>query len=195
MPHFGKRGDRPVVRGSQDTREGGDDVSIVAPWWFSGLYTRRVIRLSHFSVATIMAVCIITGHTVGASAAGPSLTTSEGRPVVWADWLEENGPVAVLLWASWVPDAATTLDNIETITAAARKRDLEVILVAVQEALGDAQASLDGVDIQWFHDRYGDLLKENRVVSIPRLLVISGDGTVVERLDVTPESIRAWGGG
>ena len=168
---------------------------IIAPWTFSGLYTRRVKRLSHFSVAAIMALVIITGHTAGSSAAGPTVTTSDGRPVVWADWLEENGPVAVLLWASWVPDAAATLDNIETITAAARKRDLEVILVVVQESLGEATESLEGVDIRWFHDRFGHILKENRVVSIPRLLVISGDGTVVDRLEVKPESVRAWGGG
>lgn len=152
-------------------------------------------RLSHFLVAAIIALFIITGSTAGSSAAGLTVTTSDGRSVVWADWLEENGPVAVLLWASWVPDAATTLDNIETITTAARKRDLEVIVVVVQESLSEAQVSLESVDIRWFHDRFGHLLKEYRVVSIPRLLVISGDGSVVERLDVKPESVRAWGGG
>ena len=152
-------------------------------------------RLSHFSVAAIIAAFIVTGQAGGASAAGPTVTTPDGRPVVWAEWLDEHGPVAVLLWASWVPDAAATLDNLDTITAAARKRDLDVILVVVQESLGEAQESLEGIDIRWFHDRFGHLLKKNRVVSIPRILVISRDGTVVEQLDVKPESIRAWGGG
>ncbi len=146
-------------------------------------------------VAAIIAFFFITGYTASSSAVGLTVTTSDGRPVVWADWLEENGPVAVLLWASWVPDAATTLDNIDTITATARTRDLDVILVVVQESLSEAQESLEGVDVRWFHDRFGHLLKEYRVVSIPRLLVISGDGTVVERLEVKPESLRAWGGG
>jgi hypothetical protein len=159
------------------------------------MYTLRVKRLSHFSVAAIMSALIVTGHTVGSSAAGPVVTTPDGRPIVWAEWLEDNGPVAVLFWASWVPDAAMAMDNLETITAAAHKQDLEVILVVVQESLSEAKESLKGSNTEWLHDRFGHLLKQNRVVSIPRILVISGDGTVIEQLEVTPESIRAWGGG
>lgn len=159
------------------------------------MYTQRVKRLGHFSVAVTMTALIITGYAVGSSAAGPVVTTPDGRSIVWAEWLEENGPVAVMLWASWVPDAATALDSLETITEAAHKRDLEVILVVVQESLSEAKQALKDSDARWFHDRYGHLLKHNRVVSIPRLLVISGDGTVIEQLDVNPESIRAWGGG
>ena len=159
------------------------------------MYTQRVKRLGHFSVAVTMTALIITGYTVGSSAAGPVVTTPDGGSIVWAEWLEENGPVAVMLWASWVPDSAMALDSLEIITEAAHKRDLEVILVVVQESLSEAKQSLDGSDTRWFHDRYGHLLKHNRVVSIPRLLVISGDGTVIEQLEVNPESIRAWGGG
>lgn len=151
-------------------------------------------RLGHFLVAAIVAGFIVAGQAGGASAAGSTVTTPDGRPVVWAEWLEENGPVAVLFWASWMPDAAMTLDQLETISGAARKHDLDVILVVVQESLGEAQESLDGIDIRWFHDRYGHLLKDNRVVSIPRILVISSDGTVVEQLDVQAEALRAWGG-
>lgn len=152
-------------------------------------------KKGHLPVAAILAAFIITSHTVASNAAGPGVTTPDGSPVVWSGWLEEHGPVAVLFWASWVPDAATTLTDLDTITAAAQRRDLEVVLVVVQESLNEAERALDGIDIRWFHDRYGDLLKENRVVSIPSLLVISGDGTVVERLKVNPEAIRAWGGG
>jgi len=173
----------------------GCNVPNTSPVTCPELYTLRVKRLSHFLVAAIMAVFAVMSLPVTSSAAGAAVTTSDGRPVVWSEWLEENGPVAVILWASWVPDAATALDNIEPITAAARDRDLEVILVVVQESLSDAKQSLEGVDIRWFHDRYGHLLKENRVVSIPRLLVVSGDGTVVETLEVNEESIRTWGGG
>jgi len=159
------------------------------------MYTLRVKRLSHFLVAAIMTAFIVMGHAAGSFAAGPGVTTPDGRPIVWAEWLEENGPVAVLLWASWVPDAGTTLESLGTITAAAQKRDLDVILVVVQESLSEAKESLEGTDIRWFHDRFGHLLKDNRVVSIPRILVIAGDGTVIEQLEAKPESIRTWGGG
>lgn len=152
-------------------------------------------RFGQLPVVAILAAFIVTSHTVDSNAAGPAVTTPDGRAVVWSEWLEEHGPVAVLLWASWVPDASITLDNIDAITAAAQKRDLEVVLVVVQESLNEAEKSLGGVDIRWFHDRYGDLLKENRVVSIPSLLVISDDGTVVERFKVNREAVRAWGGG
>ncbi len=195
MPHFGNRRERPVVPGSQNSPEGSADLPDIGSFEFSGLYTRRVRRLDHFPVAAVLALSIILGHTVGVAAGGPTVTTADGRPVEWAEWLAENGPVAVLLWASWVPDAAATLDDIDTITAAARRRNLELILVVVQEPLSEAHRSLDGIDIRWFHDRYGHLLKENRVVSIPRLLVFSGEGAVTERIEVGPESIRAWGGG
>ncbi len=152
-------------------------------------------RISHLSVAGIVAALVVTSQVAVTFAAGPEVTTPDGRPVVWTDWLEEHGPVAVLFWASWVPEADATLDTLGTIAAAARKRDLDVILVVVQESLGEAQKALEGTEIRWLHDRYGHLLKSNRVVSIPRILVISGDGTVIEQLDVKPESIRAWGGG
>ena len=129
------------------------------------------------------------------SAAGSTVTTSDGRGVVWTDWLGDNAPVAVLLWASWVPDADKTLADLETIIAAANARGLDLVLVVVQEPLEEARESLSDIGVTWLHDRYGHLLKDYRVVSIPRLLVIAEDGRVVERLDVNMESVRAWGGG
>lgn len=138
---------------------------------------------------------VVLGRPSVSIAAEPVVTTPDGRPVAWAEWLGENAPVAVLLWASWVPDAAATLDDFEAITAAAQKHDLEVIVVVVQESLAEAREALEGADIRWYHDRFGHLLKNHRVVAIPRMLVFSPEGTVIEQLEVKPESIRAWGGG
>jgi hypothetical protein len=195
MPHFGKRrgtaGCSKITKPPETWRRTVD----FRPGTLPDRYTLPVKGLSHFSFAAVLAIFIAVTHPLWISAADPAVTTPDGRPVVWAGWLEENGPVAVLLWASWVPDASVTLDNMETISAAARQQGLGLILVVVQEPLGEAKESLEGVEVRWFHDRYGHVLKANRVVSIPRILVISADGTVVEQLEAKPEAVRAWGGG
>lgn len=127
-------------------------------------------------------------------AAGTALTMPDGSPVVWSEWVADQAPVAVLLWASWVPSAEETLNDLDQITAAARAHGLDLVVVAVQETLEEAAESLEGVDVVWLHDRYGHLLKDYRVVVIPRLLVFAEDGRVVEQLEVSPRSLRAWGG-
>lgn len=138
---------------------------------------------------------MVLSHPGLIAAAGPAVTAPDGRSVVWADWVGENSPVAVVLWASWVPDAAATLEGFDSIAGAARSHDLDVVLIVVQESFAEARESLGGTDIRWFHDRFGHLLKEYRVVSIPRVLILSEDGTVIENLEAKPDAIRAWGGG
>jgi thiol-disulfide isomerase/thioredoxin len=147
------------------------------------------------SIAPALAVIIASACPLSSWAAESTVTTPEGRPIVWSDWLRDNAPVAVLFWASWVPDAARSLDDLATITAAARAHDLDLVLVVVQEPLDDALEHLSGIEVRWFHDRYGQLLKDNRVVSIPRILVIAEDGRVIEEIEVKPAALRTWGGG
>jgi hypothetical protein len=39
-------------------------------------------------------------------AADPRLVDGvSGAPIAWSDWVAKRGPVAVLVWASWAPDA------------------------------------------------------------------------------------------
>ncbi len=148
-----------------------------------------------FQLATVVLVAIIglAGPSLGV-AAGASPTTPDGVPVAWPDWVSANAPVAVLLWASWVPDADTALADLDRISAAARGRGLDLVVVAVQEPIAEATESIGDADVTWFHDRYGELLKQYRVVSIPVLLVLSNDGKVTERIAVTRASLQAWGG-
>ncbi len=123
-----------------------------------------------------------------------TLSKPDGTPVVWADWLAERAPVAVLVWASWVPGADATLADLDRIRTAARGQGLDLVIVAVQESFGEAAGALADVKIDWVHDRYGGLLKDYRVVDIPRLLVFTADGRLAKRLDISPESLRSWGG-
>lgn len=145
-------------------------------------------------IAALIAVFLL-GPVGAAYAADTTLTTPSGRPVAWADWVRDNAPVAVLLWASWVPDADAALADMDRVRAAVREHGLELMVVVVQEPIKDANKSLDGVSFTWFHDRYGHLLKDYRVVAIPRLLILGEDGRVVARLELDDESLNAWGGG
>ena len=139
-------------------------------------------------------VVIVLGVSISASATGSSVTTPDGHSLEWAGWVDDNAPVAVLLWASWVPEADTTLAELGGIRTAVRARGLDLVVVVLQEPIEEAKELLDGVDITWFHDRYGHLLKDYRVVSIPRILVIDEEGRVVERHDATAASVRSRGG-
>jgi len=144
-------------------------------------------------IVALIAVLTLGFPSVGV-AADLTLTMPDGSPVVWSDWVADQAPVAVLLWASWIPSAEETLADLDQITAAARAKGLNLVIVAVQETLEEAAESLEGIDVGWLHDRYGHLLKDYRVVVIPRLLVFAEDGQVVERLEVSPRSLRTWGG-
>jgi len=146
-------------------------------------------------IAAALTAAVALGLPGLADAAEAAPTTPDGVPVVWSEWVSANGPAAVLIWASWVPDADDALADLERIGVAARGRDLEFVVVVVQEPIDEARKAIGGVDVPWFHDRYGGILKDYRVVSIPILLVLSEDGKVTERVPVTRESLRAWGGG
>ncbi len=112
----------------------------------------------------------------------------------WDDWVENQGQVAVLLWASWAPGAQDVIDRVEELESAAAARNLGLVVVSVQEEVEEARRALDGTNVAWLHDRYGGLLKHYRVVKIPALVVVAGDGGVMTRLEPTAEALRGWEG-
>lgn len=125
---------------------------------------------------------------------GPTVTTPEGSPLEWADWVEEQGTVAVLFWASWAPGARDVIADVGGLESAAATRNLGLVVVSVQEEQDEARQGLDGTNVAWLHDRYGSLLKHHRVVTIPMLVIIGRDGEVMARLDPTAQAVRAWKG-
>lgn len=136
--------------------------------------------------ALVMAVIV----TPPASAADPPLVDGvSGAPVVWSDWVAKRGPVAILVWASWAPDASSVLDTREALAAASREAGLHFVLLDVQESLEDARKALAGTDLSWIHDRHGALLKRYRVIEVPSVLVVSADGAVRGRHEATPAGI------
>lgn len=132
------------------------------------------------------------GGSGTAAAADTNVVTADGDLVVWSEWVEGNAPFAVVLWASWAPGASAARDEFAEIAETAQARGMAAVVVSVQESIGEAKEGLAGVEIPWFHDRYGRLLKEYRVVSIPAMVLVDDGGRVVGRIEPTAEAFRGW---
>ena len=141
------------------------------------------------AVAVWFAVCLSVADLRSAEV---TVTDPDGASVRWSDWIEDRGPAAVVLWASWVPNAEATLKEWNDIARVARSKDLSPILVSVQENAAETRASLGDAEVPWMNDRYGGLLKHYRVVKIPAMVIIAGDGRVVARLEPTANALREW---
>jgi len=142
-----------------------------------------------FALVAWVAICTSVSEI---SSAELTIADPDGNSIRWSSWLEDHGPAAVVLWASWVPDAEATVNELEGISRVARSKELEMILVSVQESPEEAGSSLETAGVPWLNDRYGGLLKRFRVVKIPTLVIVEKDGRVVARLDATANALRVW---
>lgn len=141
----------------------------------------------HRPVFLVFAIMV----AAGASAADPPLVDGvSGAPVVWSDWLAKRGPVAVMVWASWAPEAGSVVSNYPAFVEASRNDGFHPVLLDVQEGLSEARNALKGSGINWIHDRHGAFLKLYRVITVPSVVVLSADGEVLRRLKTTPDSLK-----
>ena len=119
------------------------------------------------------------------------LQTANGTPVQWHDWAHDNGPAAVLLWASWTPKADQILQLAPQIERTARERRLAFVVISVQEEYEAARKALDG-RLRWLHDRHGQLLRELRVLQVPSLVIVGPGGQIIDRLEASPSALERW---
>jgi hypothetical protein len=115
-----------------------------------------------------------------------------GSAIRWSEWLSEHGPVAVLVWASWVPDGVESLERVDELRGVCTRKDLALVVMGVQEDFESASSSLERAGVLWLHDRHGSFLKEYRVIRVPWLVVIDADGAVVGRVEPTAAALEAW---
>ena len=141
------------------------------------------------------AFLVIGVAVVGAvfSADPPLSHGVSGAPIVWSDWVSKRGPVAVVVWASWAPDAEQVLSEYDEIAKAAEKQGLNVFLLDVQETLEQGRAALDQSELTWLHDRHGALLKQYRVIRVPSVLIVAADGSGLGAIDASVEALAGWG--
>jgi hypothetical protein len=130
-----------------------------------------------------------------ASAADPRLVDGvSGAPIAWSDWVAKRGPVAVLVWASWAPEAEATVERHADLASACAEAGLHLVVLDVQETLEDGRAALGGREIGWLHDRHGALLKKYLVIEVPSLFLVAADGEPLGKLDPTTQAVRGWSG-
>ncbi len=120
---------------------------------------------------------------------------SDRTPVGWQEWLDSHGPTAVLVWASWAPGADECSRAVGELRTAAGAHGLDLVIVAVQEGFDDAAAVLERTGAPWLHDRHGAILKEYRLIEVPGLIVVDGQGRVQAKLDPTPGALAEWRAG
>ncbi len=134
-------------------------------------------------------------HAVAAQTGKPAVSgivASDSTPLNWEAWVSRHGPVALVVWASWLPSAKATLAALGPLRAACRKRGLFLAVADVSETLEQASVALAGVKVAWVHDRHESILKHYRLVRIPRLLILDRKNRVVARLDVSAAALEAW---
>ena len=137
---------------------------------------------------------LVLATTVPAAEPAPQLVIPEGGSVGWHAWLEERGQSAVLIWSSWAPRAFEPLGALPELRKACAAKNLELVLIAVQEPIEDARKALQPYRVTWLHDRRGDILKHHRVTRLPALLVVDEAGEVLARLTPDPSQIDGWSG-
>lgn len=135
---------------------------------------------------------------VALAAAGPcgaaelTLADPAGAAVRWSDWVEANGPAAVLVWASWAPGGDVAIAGLPELAEAARAQGLTLVVVDVQEEADVAAPVLNGQAVPWLHDRHGAILKSYRLTRLPILVVVDRAGRALGTLDPDPAALRGW---
>jgi len=134
----------------------------------------------------------VLGTSSAQTAPPPTLSLPNGDTIVWDDWLADHGATAVVLWASWLPDDQKNAVGLGEIRQVASDADLDFVVIALQEPIEAGRKALGPTGLPWLHDRHGAILKHLLVYQIPALVVIRGDGTILARLEASPESLRQW---
>ena len=142
---------------------------------------------------TIFVLGMIAAVAPAVAADPPLVDGVSGAPVAWTDWVAKRGPVAVLVWASWAPRAGVVMDRYEEISEACASSKLHLVVLDVQEALEAGRAALGPRGVSWIHDRHGALLKQYHVISVPSLVLVSGDNRPFALLEPTAAAVLEWG--
>lgn len=145
---------------------------------------RTLIAASFVALLATVAFCEDSGD--------PVLRYPDGSSASFSAWCKENGPAALLLWASWSPDGQPALQQAAAIQKAASQKGLSFSVVAMQEPLESAQKALEPRKLPWLYDRHGFLLKKLLIYEVPTLVVVSKEGTALTTGPVTPSTILEW---
>ena len=143
-----------------------------------------------------LAICclalVISATSVAQPAPPPTLLQPDGKEVSWSAWLATHGSTAVVVWASWLPEEQRDLKDLVAIRQAAADKDLDFVVIAIQEPIDASRKALETSGLQWLHDRHGAMLQHLLIYRVPTLAVIQSDGTVLARLQPDPKALIQW---
>lgn len=109
------------------------------------------------------------------------LTTVSGQPIPLREVLAE-GPVVLVFWNSWLPDAAEFGPQIVAAGRAAQAAGVKCVVIVFQDEPEAARGLPDGGGpLLVAIDRRGELLRRFKVTRAPAVLVIGADGAVLSR--------------
>jgi len=152
------------------------------------------------TIPIVLALAVAGGMAAVVAAQAPAeqqvqAVRPDGTPVGWQLWVQRRAPVALVMWASWTPQATQVLDRLPEIAAACRAKGLKLAVIDVQEPMEDGRRALEGSGVEWLGDRHGSVLKRTRVIRVPSLVILAADGSVAARLEATAEAVSGWSGG
>jgi hypothetical protein len=136
--------------------------------------------------------CLLLALPQTAAAQAAVFVEPDGGSLTWSRWQADHETGAVLLWASWLPDARESLASAPALASLCAERGWAFLLIDVQEEISEARSQLEGLRLPWVNDRHGTILKHHRVTWIPQLLIVDRDDQVLARLQPTVEALRGW---
>jgi hypothetical protein len=114
-------------------------------------------------------------------AAVEPLTTVSGQPIVLRELLA-GGPVVLVLWNSWLPEAAEFGPQIVAAGDAARAADAKCVVIVFQdEPEGARSLPQEAGPLLVALDRRGEMLRRFKVTRAPAVLVVDAEGAVLAK--------------
>ncbi len=103
-----------------------------------------------------------------------------------------RGPVVMVFWNSWLPEAAGSIAVVHEIERAALEHGWSGAIVVFQDESAAARNALGAGDPAFPRvlDRRGVLLRRFQVTRAPALLVIDRAGQVLTRTALDPAQVR-----
>lgn len=113
-------------------------------------------------------------------------------PTQWLADALAHGPVVLVFWNTWLPDAKAFADLIPEIETAATRQSIAGAVVVFQDDSPEAEVGLAKGQgpFRRLGDRHGELLRRFQVTRAPGVLIVDKDGSVRARCGPTPAEVR-----
>jgi len=129
---------------------------------------------------------------VATSLSAQEFETAGGAPFELSSALA-RGPLVMVFWSSWLPDAAGAVPVIHEVERSVREHGWSGAVIVFQDDSDTAASPLgaQGEGLPRVLDRRGVLLRRFQVTRAPALLVVDRAGQVISRTTLEPSQVRS----